>query len=96
MQPEFFRTVGDLITRKTSPKQLMGQSAMPSSRANPRSSIDCAPHLMASISLNLGLLNLLPTRTRRGHIMIMALEGRGPSRLQHRVRRRCCSPGSSP
>ena len=50
---------------------------------------------MAMISLNLGLLNLLPIPILDGgHIFIMALEGLARRDFSARSRRRCSSPGS--
>ena len=79
-----FRTVGELITRETSTRQLMGPLAI-AQLSGESAQQGWMPlfALMASISLNLGLLNLLPIPVLDGgHIFIMALEGRAP-RLQH-------------
>ena len=72
-----FRTVWDLITRETSPKQLMGPVAIAQlSGESAQLGWIALFSLMASISLNLGLLNLLPIPVLDGgHIFIMALEG---------------------
>lgn len=72
-----FMTIGQLITRETSTRQLMGPLAIAQlsgeSAAQGWTSLFA---LMASISLNLGLLNLLPIPVLDGgHIFIMALEG---------------------
>jgi regulator of sigma E protease len=72
-----FRTIGGLFIGETSPRQLMGPVEIA------RLSGDAAHvswialfNLMAMISLNLGLLNLLPIPVLDGgHIFIMALEG---------------------
>jgi regulator of sigma E protease len=72
-----FQTIGGLLTRETSPKQLMGPVAIAqlSGEAAQLGLFDLLG-LMASISLNLGLLNLLPIPVLDGgHILIMALEG---------------------
>ena len=72
-----FETLGGLVTRETSPKQLMGPVAI-AQLAGEAASIDWIAvfSLMASLSLNLGLLNLLPIPVLDGgHIFIMALEG---------------------
>lgn len=72
-----FETIGGLLTRETSPRQLMGPVAIAqlSGEAAAISWIALFS-LMASISLNLGLLNLLPIPVLDGgHILIMALEG---------------------
>jgi regulator of sigma E protease len=72
-----FQTLWGLVTRETSPKQLMGPVAIAqlSGEAAQLSWIALFT-LMASISLNLGLLNLMPIPVLDGgHIFIMALEG---------------------
>jgi regulator of sigma E protease len=72
-----FMTIGQLITRETSTRQLMGPLAI--AQLSGESAEAGWVHLfalMASISLNLGLLNLLPIPVLDGgHILIMALEG---------------------
>ncbi|MGE3176617.1 MAG: RIP metalloprotease RseP [Vicinamibacterales bacterium] len=72
-----FETVWGLITRETSPKQLMGPVAIAQlSGESAQIGWIALFSLMASISLNLGLLNLLPIPVLDGgHILIMALEG---------------------
>jgi regulator of sigma E protease len=72
-----FQTVWGLITRETSPKQLMGPVAIAQlSGESAQLGVIALLSLMASISLNLGLLNLLPIPVLDGgHILIMALEG---------------------
>jgi regulator of sigma E protease len=72
-----FRTVADLLTRQTSPKQLLGPVAIAQlSGERARMGWVALFALMATISLNLGLLNLLPIPVLDGgHILIMALEG---------------------
>jgi regulator of sigma E protease len=72
-----FQTVGQLITRETSTRQLMGPLAI-AQLSGESAAAGWIPllSLMASISLNLGLLNLLPIPVLDGgHIFIMALEG---------------------
>jgi regulator of sigma E protease len=72
-----FMTIGQLITRETSTRQLMGPLAI-AQLSGESAQQGWAPlfALMASISLNLGLLNLLPIPVLDGgHIFIMALEG---------------------
>jgi regulator of sigma E protease len=74
---DIFRTLVGLLTRETSPKQLTGPLGIA------QLSGDAAAlgwvalfSLMAAISLNLGILNLLPIPVLDGgHIFIMALEG---------------------
>jgi regulator of sigma E protease len=72
-----FQTIWGLITRETSPKQLMGPVAMAQlSGESAQLGVVALFALMAQISLNLGLLNLLPIPILDGgHIFIMALEG---------------------
>jgi len=72
-----FRTLAGLATRETSPKQLMGPVAIAQlSGEYAAAGIIALLSLMASISLNLGILNLLPIPVLDGgHIFIMALEG---------------------
>jgi regulator of sigma E protease len=72
-----FKTVWGLLTRETSPKQLMGPVAIAQlSGESAKLGLVALFNLMAMISLNLGILNLLPIPVLDGgHIMIMALEG---------------------
>ena len=72
-----FQTVWGLVTRETSPRQLMGPVAIAQlSGESAHLGWIALMSLMASISLNLGLLNLLPIPILDGgHIFIMALEG---------------------
>jgi len=72
-----FQTIWGLLTRETSPKQLMGPVAMAQlSGESAQLGVVALFALMAQISLNLGLLNLLPIPILDGgHIFIMALEG---------------------
>jgi regulator of sigma E protease len=72
-----FQTLWGLITRETSPKQLMGPVAIAQlSGESAQLGWLALFTLMASISLNLGLLNLMPIPVLDGgHIFIMMLEG---------------------
>src|SRR3954447_15946542 len=72
-----FQTLWGLATRETSPKQLMGPVAIAQlSGESAQMGLIAMLTLMASLSLNLGLLNLMPIPVLDGgHIMIMALEG---------------------
>ena len=72
-----FQTLGGLFTRETSPKQLMGPIAIAQlSGESAQLGWIALFTLMASISLNLGLLNLMPIPVLDGgHIFIMGLEG---------------------
>jgi regulator of sigma E protease len=72
-----FQTIWGLFTRETSPKQLMGPVAI-AQLSGESAALGLIPllTLMASLSLNLGLLNLLPIPVLDGgHIFIMSLEG---------------------
>jgi regulator of sigma E protease len=72
-----FQTLVGLITRETSPRQLMGPVAI-AQLSGESAALGWVAlfSLMASISLNLGILNLLPIPVLDGgHIFIMALEG---------------------
>ena len=72
-----FQTVWGLLTRETSPKQLMGPVAIAQmSGESAQLGWIALVSLMASLSLNLGILNLLPIPVLDGgHIFIMAMEG---------------------
>ena len=72
-----FQTLWGLVTREVSPKQLMGPVAIAQlSGESAQLGWVALFGLMASISLNLGLLNLMPIPVLDGgHIFIMALEG---------------------
>jgi len=72
-----FQTLWGLVTRETSPRQLMGPVAIAQlSGESAQLGWIALMTLMASISLNLGLLNLMPIPVLDGgHIFIMALEG---------------------
>jgi regulator of sigma E protease len=72
-----FQTLWGLVTRETSPRQLMGPVAIAQlSGESAQLGWIALITLMASISLNLGLLNLMPIPVLDGgHIFIMALEG---------------------
>jgi regulator of sigma E protease len=72
-----FQTVWGLLTRETSPRQLMGPVAIAQlSGESAQLGWIALFALMAQISPNLGLLNLLPIPILDGgHILIMALEG---------------------
>jgi regulator of sigma E protease len=72
-----FQTLVGLLTRETSPKQLMGPVAIAQlSGESAALGWIALFSLMAMISLNLGILNLLPIPVLDGgHIFIMAIEG---------------------
>lgn len=72
-----FQTIAGLLTRETSANQLMGPVAIAQMSGDYAAAGWVALlTFMASLSLNLGLLNLLPIPVLDGgHIFIMALEG---------------------
>ena len=72
-----FQTLGGLFVGEVSPRQLMGPVAIAQlSGESAEAGWIALFSLMASISLNLGLLNLLPIPVLDGgHILIIALEG---------------------
>src|SRR4029078_6479672 len=72
-----FETAWGLLTRETSPKQLMGPVPIAQmSGESAQLGWVALLSFMASLSLNLGILNLLPIPVLDGgHIFIMALEG---------------------
>ncbi len=72
-----FQTLAGLFTRETSVKQLMGPVGI-AELSGGAAELGWLPllNLMAMISLNLGLLNLMPIPVLDGgHIAIMAMEG---------------------
>ncbi|MEQ1575256.1 MAG: RIP metalloprotease RseP [Vicinamibacterales bacterium] len=72
-----FRTLGGLFVGQTSLKQLQGPVAIAQlSGESAQLGLIALFSLMATLSLNLGILNLLPIpMLDGGHILIMALEG---------------------
>jgi regulator of sigma E protease len=83
-----FQTLGGLLTRETSPRQLMGPVAIAQlSGEYAAAGFIALLSLMASISLNLGILNLLPIPVLDGgHIFIMAIEGLARRDLSAKVK----------
>ena len=90
-----FQTSGASFTRETSPKQLMGPVAIAQlSGESAQLGWIALFSLMASISLNLGLLNLLPIPVLDGgHIFIMALEGLARRDFSMRVKEKMLLAG---
>ncbi|PYR63246.1 MAG: RIP metalloprotease RseP [Acidobacteria bacterium] len=89
------QTVWGLITRETSPKQLMGPVAI-AQLSGESAQLGWIPlfMLMATISLNLGLINLLPIPVLDGgHIFIMALEGLARRDFSMRVKEKMLLAG---
>jgi regulator of sigma E protease len=76
MSGMIFRTLGDLFSGEASPRQLMGPVGIAQlSGESAQAGWIALFGLMASLSLNLGLLNLLPIPVLDGgHIFIMAIE----------------------
>jgi regulator of sigma E protease len=89
------QTLGGLFTRETSPKQLMGPVAIAQlSGESAQLGLMALLTLMASISLNLGLLNLMPVPILDGgHILIMALEGIARRDFSMRVKEKMLMAG---
>jgi regulator of sigma E protease len=92
---EIFRTVWGLLTAETSPKQLMGPVAIAQmSGESAQLGWIALFSLMASLSLNLGILNLLPIPVLDGgHIFIMALEGVARRDFSNRVKEKMLLAG---
>jgi regulator of sigma E protease len=90
-----FQTLAGLLTRETSPKQLMGPVAIAQlSGEYAAAGFIALLSLMASISLNLGILNLLPIPVLDGgHIFIMAIEGLARRDLSARVKEQLLMAG---
>jgi regulator of sigma E protease len=90
-----FQIVWGLITRETSPKQLMGPVAIAQlSGESAQLGWIALASLMAMISLNLGLLNLMPIPILDGgHIFIMALEGLARRDFSMRVKEKMLLAG---
>jgi regulator of sigma E protease len=89
------RTLWGLITGETSPRQLMGPVGIAQlSGESAQAGWVALFGLMATISLNLGLLNLLPIPVLDGgHILIMALEGVARRDFSVRVKERMLFAG---
>jgi len=90
-----FQTVWGLFTRETSPRQLMGPIAIAQlSGESAEISWVALFGLMSMISLNLGILNLLPIPVLDGgHIFIMALEGLARRDFSMRVKEKMLLAG---
>jgi regulator of sigma E protease len=89
------QTVWGLLTLETSPKQLMGPVAI-AQLSGESAQLGFLPlmMLMASISLNLGLLNLMPVPVLDGgHIFIMAIEGLVKRDFSQRVKEKMLLAG---
>ncbi len=90
-----FQTLWGLLTRETSPRQLMGPVGIAQlSGGAAQIGLVALFTLMAMISLNLGILNLLPIPVLDGgHILIMALEGVSRRDFSVRVKERMLLAG---
>jgi regulator of sigma E protease len=88
-------TLGGLFTRETSVKQLMGPVAIADlSGSAAQAGLIPLFTLMAMISLNLGLLNLMPIPVLDGgHIFILALEGLARRDFSMRVKEKMLLAG---
>jgi regulator of sigma E protease len=90
-----FRTLAGLFTGETSPKQLMGPVGIAQlSGESAQNGFVPLLGLMASISLNLGLLNLMPIPVLDGgHILILLLEGLSRRQFSTRMKERMLIAG---
>lgn len=90
-----FETLLGLLTAETSPKQLMGPVGIAQlSGGAAELGWTALLNLMAMISLNLGLLNLLPIPVLDGgHIFIMAVEGLARRDFSARMKERMLLAG---
>ncbi len=89
------QTLGGLLTRSTSMKQLMGPVAI-ADLSGSAAKAGWIPlfTLMAMISLNLGLLNLMPIPVLDGgHVTILALEGLARRDFSMKVKERMLGAG---
>jgi regulator of sigma E protease len=90
-----FEMLGGLVTAETSPRQLMGPIGI-AEVAGGAASVSWVALFgtMAMISLNLGLLNLLPIPILDGgHILILAVEGLARRDFSMRVKERMLMAG---
>jgi regulator of sigma E protease len=92
---QIVETLGGLFTRRTSVKQLMGPVAIADlSGVAAQAGWISLFTLMAMISLNLGLLNLMPIPVLDGgHIFILALEGLARRDFSMRVKEKMLLAG---
>jgi len=89
------RTLGGLLTRKTSVSELSGPIAIAQMSGQAAATgLRLYLLLMALISLNLGLINLLPIPVLDGgHILILAVEGIGRRDLSAKVKEKVLLAG---
>jgi regulator of sigma E protease len=91
------KTLGGLLTRETPVRQLMGPVGIAQlSGSAAELGWVALLNLMAMISLNLGLLNLVPVPVLDGgHIAILAVEGLARRELSMRVKERILVAGAT-
>ena len=91
------KTLGGLLTRDTPVRQLMGPVGIAQlSGSAAELGWIALLNLMAMISLNLGLLNLMPVPVLDGgHIAILAVEGLARRDLSMRVKERILMAGAA-
>ena len=91
------RTIGGLFTAETPVRQLMGPVAIAELSGDAaRLGWAALLNLMVMISLNLGLLNLMPVPVLDGgHIAILAVEGLARRDLSSRVKERILMAGAA-
>jgi regulator of sigma E protease len=97
MTRQIGRTLSGLITRELPMKQLMGPVAIAELAGSAaRISLTALFQTMAMLSLNLGLINLLPVPVLDGgHIAILAVEGVTRRNLSVRVKERILLAGAA-
>ena len=90
-----FKTIGQLLTGQASPKQLMGPVAIAQlSGESAQAGWVALFALMSMISLNLGVLNLMPIPVLDGgHILILLLEGVARRDFSAQVKERMLTAG---
>ena len=90
-----FKTIGQLLSGQASPKQLMGPVAIAQlSGESVQAGWVALFALMSMISLNLGVLNLMPIPVLDGgHILILLLEGMARRDFSARVKERMLTAG---
>jgi regulator of sigma E protease len=91
------RTLRGLVTRDTPVRQLMGPIGIAElSGTSAAMGLGALLSMMAMLSLNLGLLNLLPIPVLDGgHIAILAVEGLARRNLSDRVKERVLLAGAA-
>src|SRR4029453_9748753 len=92
---QIFRTLAGLFTGETSPKQLMGPVGIAQLSGEwAESGFVSLLGVMAMLSLNLGILNLMPIPVLDGgHILILLLEGVSRRQFSNRMKERMLIAG---